>query len=272
MAGSNWNVWHDALLAENLTVAEHRLALALARMILGWNLIEERLGENLIRETAGDMHGRSFDRARQGLIEKGLLRYVPGSDGRGNRGTYSLLLPVTETPAVEREIETVETPAVAREIRKTVNPRSRVTKTPAVERARKGRKGKNTATSAASNLYQRAFETYLAAGGSNELDRAGRGALASSVKTAASNGATDEEILAAIGDLGRTGDFPGYLKQRLRELQEQGGACAWPALDRSKLSYEQLETCRCNLCAEWSTALQGATEPSRHADRAEGAA
>ncbi len=258
--GSNWNAWHDRLLAApKLTPNEALLATALARIILGWNLTEERLGGKLIRATAGNMHGRSFERARDGLVEKGLLRYVPGSVGRGNRGTYSLLLLDTEKTAVAREFETVEKTAVAREFRKTIKDRVPDTEKTAVPRTRKGRKGKNTATSAASErtLHQRAFETYLAAGGSNELDRAGRGALASSVKSAASNGATDEEILAAIGDLGRTGDFPGYLKQRLSELQEQGGACAWPALDRSKLTHEQLETCHCNRCAEWSAALQG---------------
>lgn len=253
MAGSKWNRLLDRLLAEKLTLAEHRLALALARLLLGWNRDGTYLGEALIRSTTG-LDGRDFTRARQGLIEKGLLNYIPGRGGRGNRGHYQLVL---ETPGVDREIEAPETPAVDRVISPSVNPRRESTKTPGVDRGRRGKgKGKNsTKNTNADTLHRRAFETYLAAGGSLELNRE-RGSLASSVKTATATGATDQEILAAVHDLGRTGDFPGYLKQRLLELREQGGACAWPGLDRSKLTPEQLGECGCNHCTEWKDARQ----------------
>src|SRR4051812_9340378 len=98
MAASNWNQWHDALLAApKLAPNEARLAHALARLLLGWGRTEKRLGETLIRKTAGDMHGRSFARARAGLADKGLIHYIPGSDGKGNRGSYELIL-ATQTP------------------------------------------------------------------------------------------------------------------------------------------------------------------------------
>lgn len=256
MAGSKWNLLLDRLLAQKLTVAEHRLALALARLLLGWNRDGTHLGEAMIRKAAG-LDGRTFDRARQGLIEKGLLDYIPGRGGRGNRGHYQLVL---ETPAVEREIEGLETPAVDRAISPERKPPLSGTKTPALQRGRKGRgKGKNSPKGSGTTtptLHQRAFDTYLAAGGSLELNRE-RGSLAASVKAAAATDATEEEILAAVRDLARTGDFPGYLKQRLAELREQGGACAWPGLDRSQLTTAQLKECGCTRCKEWAEARDG---------------
>ena len=45
MSSSNWNQWHDALLAApKLTPNESRLAHALARLLLGWNRTTAKLG------------------------------------------------------------------------------------------------------------------------------------------------------------------------------------------------------------------------------------
>ncbi len=47
------------------------------------------------------LHGRSFERAREGLVEECLLRFEPPTTkGRGHRTYYELLL---ESPALERE-------------------------------------------------------------------------------------------------------------------------------------------------------------------------
>ena len=87
---SRWNRYLEALLAtDGLTVAEHRLALALMRLIAGYRLDERPLGDRLLRRTAR-LDGRSFARARTGLVAKGLLRYQ--HDGR-KRTHYALLYP-----------------------------------------------------------------------------------------------------------------------------------------------------------------------------------
>src|SRR5438309_43530 len=112
MAGSDWNRLLDRLLAEDLTVAEHRLALALARSLLGWQRLGGPLGEQLLRERAR-FDGRTFERARDGLIAKGILSYESGGRGRGKRSTYTLILG-EEKPAVERDFERTEKPAVER--------------------------------------------------------------------------------------------------------------------------------------------------------------
>jgi hypothetical protein len=92
MAGSNWNALLERLLAEKLTPNEYRAALAIARLTLGYRKTGRGLGRKWICETAGGMDGRSFDRARAGLVKKGLLRYEPGSIGKGHRGHYELVL------------------------------------------------------------------------------------------------------------------------------------------------------------------------------------
>jgi hypothetical protein len=93
---SRWNRYTEALLAAKLTAAEHRLALAFMRLIPGYRLEERDLGNRLLREVSG-LDGRSFERARAGLIEKGLIHYEPGDVAR--RSHYRLAYGVT---AVER--------------------------------------------------------------------------------------------------------------------------------------------------------------------------
>ena len=88
---SRWNRLIERLLAEDdLTIAELRLALALARLLPGWRRPEARLGRQMLRDVAR-LDGRDFERARDGLVRRGLLDYTPGKPGRGNRGNYSLL-------------------------------------------------------------------------------------------------------------------------------------------------------------------------------------
>jgi hypothetical protein len=93
---SAWNLALEAILSRpHLTLAAHRLYLVLMREILGFRRREDRLGEDLLRRRA-QLHGWTFTRARQELIDCGLLRYEPGSKGPGHRSLYRLLLPAEE--------------------------------------------------------------------------------------------------------------------------------------------------------------------------------
>ena len=90
--GSLWNPFLDRLLKQEppLGVEAMRLALALARLIFGFNETERGLGLDLVRRTAR-LDGRSLDRARDRLIERRLLEVEPGSPGRGKRTVWRLL-------------------------------------------------------------------------------------------------------------------------------------------------------------------------------------
>jgi hypothetical protein len=84
MALSNWNQYIDRLLAADLTVAEHRLALSFARALLGWNQTEGGVGRKKLRELA-NLDGRTFSRALDALAAKGIITILePGGPGRGN--------------------------------------------------------------------------------------------------------------------------------------------------------------------------------------------
>ncbi len=124
---SDYNVFHERLLDAGLGTEEWQLAIALVRLLLGFRVRSQRVGEDLLRESSRLHHGRSFKRARDGLIYKGLLSYEPPEHtGRGHRGTYTLLFG-DETPASERDIAS-ETPAGS--------PAQTPAQTPAIERAR----------------------------------------------------------------------------------------------------------------------------------------
>jgi hypothetical protein len=137
VTGSRWNAYLDRKLELDLTQEENRLADAIARCTLGFNHPTDRLGEDMLRRKARLRDGRSFTRARKGLIEKKLLRYTPPeSPGRGHRGEYELLLGKEE----ERDAGVDETPAAQRDFGGEVP----AEETPAVERVRKGVKQKQT--------------------------------------------------------------------------------------------------------------------------------
>jgi hypothetical protein len=258
VAGSDWNGWHDALLAApKLTPNESRLAHALARLLLGWKRVECDFGEQLVRETAGKMHGRSFERARDGLVAKGLLHFSPGSVGKGNRGSYRLILP-GEKPALPRVIDAAQKPALPRVNAKSSNARVPDAQIPALPRGRIGSKGSSPRKTAAlraqtpdtNEIRQQAFDAYLSAGGSLSYERE-RGSLARAVTAEAKTGTETAAIVAACRALGRERAFPGLLKQRVAELAAAGGPCAWEGLDRMALSVAQLSTCACVKCVEW---------------------
>ena len=114
---SDWNRFFDRKLALDLTGDEHRLADALARNLLGFRTLEDRIGDRWLMEQSGLRYARSFERAREGLVAKGLLCFERGTPGRGrgHRGFYRLLLDVPEMPADERAFGgEEETPAEER--------------------------------------------------------------------------------------------------------------------------------------------------------------
>ncbi len=94
---SNWNLFLDRKLdlGRLLGTEEHRLADAIARYTLGYRTVTRPIGEQLLRLEA-DLDGRSFTRARQGLVEKGLIQYDSGRRGRGHRTVYTLVLRADE--------------------------------------------------------------------------------------------------------------------------------------------------------------------------------
>lgn len=148
---SNWNLFLDRMIdaGPQLTKAEHRLAIVLARHILGYYQTERELGEDLLRSESR-LDGRSFGRARDGLVSKRVFDYMPPTNaGRGNRGRYRLVLdPVrrdqeeSESPAGERGITDTETPALARAI-EVETPAQSPAQSPAPTRARIEEGGKN---------------------------------------------------------------------------------------------------------------------------------
>jgi len=83
-------------LAADLTMEESRLADTLALLILRWSY-SRRLGRQLLRDASG-LHGRSVERARDGLVEKGLLDYRPSRSGGTQRSLYTLVVDDAPTP------------------------------------------------------------------------------------------------------------------------------------------------------------------------------
>jgi hypothetical protein len=105
------NNFIERCLAAKLGAEEWRLAAALDLHILSFYdkdarayLTEGFVGDALLRAT-GRLHGRSLDRARNGLIEKGLTRFEPGTLGAGHRSFYKPNTDAPEKPAQERAFD-----------------------------------------------------------------------------------------------------------------------------------------------------------------------
>jgi hypothetical protein len=258
---SDWNRLLERLLAADLTVSEMRLALALARSTLGYRRHSSSLGDRHLRDRAG-LHGRSFEKARQGLIGAGLLDYEKGTCGRGHRSRYTLLLDEKTAPA--RAFSEEKKTAPERDFREPVKDRSHARKRPLQSGHGIGNRDRKSTAPGEKTLQARAVEAYASTGGVLELDE-WRGALARHTTQLAAKGIEERIILAAAAELGRERAFPGYLAQRANELAEKGGPCEWEGLDRSRLTPKQLGECSCHLCAEWRVALT-ATSAEKAAD------
>jgi len=255
--GSRWNRWHEALLRSDLKHEELRLGVALGREILGWNETSRRVSDRRLRDLAR-LHGRSLDRAREGLVEKGLVRHTPGTVGRGGAGMYELGLD-GEMPAPARANPPSEMPARQRSNHADVNARSDGREMPAGERARIGSKGKTRRPDGRTpTLPARAIDAYLAAGGSLELSD-WKGALVRQATSLVQKGAAEATVLAAVSVLGREREFPGHLTQRVRAYETNGLPCRWQEIGHTRLSPAQLAECGCPLCERWSAALAEAS-------------
>jgi replicative DNA helicase len=260
LMASDWNLWMERLLSQKLTVAEHRLALAFGRLLLGWKTRTRALGRFALAETAG-LDRRTFQRALNGLVDKGLVVVLePGRRGRGNRATYGLVLE-TEKGAGERPFAVEKKGAQERSFQGKRRREKGVVQRPfraqengALQRPRKGKpktlKTLPAAKPPGKTIQTQAIEAYLAAGGGLELN-GNRDVLVRHVKTLASRGVAERIILAAARELGRERAFPGYMLQRAAALQEAGGPCRWKGLSHAALTVDQLRECDCSKCSEW---------------------
>jgi hypothetical protein len=89
---SRWNRALDRrIAAQPLTTNEGRLLDVIYRRTLGWNRTSDRVGERRLMELCGFDHRKTLFRAREGLIEKGLIRYEPGR-GQGHFSLYVVIL------------------------------------------------------------------------------------------------------------------------------------------------------------------------------------
>jgi hypothetical protein len=110
-------------------------------------------------------------------------------------------------------------------------------------------------TPSPNEVRDRAFRAYRSHGGNLTLEKE-RNVLARSVTSLLDEGVDANAIIAAAGDLGRERSFPGYLKQRVKELTENGGPCKHRGLDRTKMTAAELRSCNCKRCQDWVTALE----------------
>jgi hypothetical protein len=258
---TDWNLWMDRLLAERLTVAEHRLALALARQLLGWKTRRGPLGRVVLLETSG-LDRRTFQRALSGLAEKGLVDVEKGRPGRGNRSTYTLLLADSVNGAEERPFAGKKKGRSSAPFSMNGHPEKGRSSAPftarkngAVERPRRERTKPKTkpfpaAEPPVKTIQAQVIEAYSGAGGSLEVDE-WRGALVRQAKTLTERGLAASLIVTAARELGRERAFPGHLTKTAESLAASGGPCAWRGLQRGSLTPEQLAECSCGACAEW---------------------
>lgn len=96
-----------------------------------------------------------------------------------------------------------------------------------------------------------ARSVYLGAGGSLDLDE-WREPLERHALRLGRRRVPLELVSAAAARLGRERGFPGYLSQRVAELEDAGGVCRWQGLQRHALTADQLRECQCNQCRAWA--------------------
>jgi hypothetical protein len=252
---SHWNLLMDRLATEKLTAAEGQLVHAIARNTIGWNRPGGNyLGMKKLRADAGNMDGRSFGKARDGLIAKGLLQWVPGKPGKGNRGFYQLLLDTEQKTVPERSLQTEEKTAPQRSLAGAPKDRSTASQKTALHRVRRGKPNKGKPPSGTDPFTNKTFQTqaidaYCGAGGNLELANR-RGALAQHATGLLNAGEDPNLILKVVTVLGRENDFPGNLTKRFKEFKTNGGPCKWAGY-REGLTNTQLADCGCHGCHQW---------------------
>lgn len=254
---SDWNTLMETLAKTGLGEHEQRVLAAVARKTLGYRQRADRLPVSQIVELTG-LDSRHVSRALAQLAGRGLIARTGGSKGHGNAATISIIVAPENPP---QEAGKKPAPQGTKTHAKKLPLGDHKTR---LTRRTQGVQGvKNSAQGADDDLRRKAFETYLAAGGSLTLDRE-RGALARSLKAAVLAGTEPELILAAVRDLGRKQEFPGLLKQRLVEFAENGIPCRWAGIGRLHLTSPQLLECGCRHCEARADKLRAEFE---HAGR-----
>jgi phage replication O-like protein O len=244
---SDWNLLVEMLARTRLTPTEVQVLAAIARKTLGYR---KPHGDRISASQITSLTGIGRPHVTEALIrleQRGLIKREQGSKGRA--AWIRLVLhkptgkpvPAPGHPNLSGRRDTHLSYTGGQE---PVPPPGHT-------------RGKGVKQAAPPDLIRRVFDAYTGAGGSVLLEPK-RGALARSTKSALKAGASPEEILAAARSLGRTGEFPGLLQQRITEIREAGGPCDWDTLDRSALTTPQLRECGCARCAEWADARQQA--------------
>jgi hypothetical protein len=239
-----------------LTAGETQLVHAIAANTIGRKRLNGNyIGMKKLRADAGNMDGRSFSKARDGLIAKGLLRWIPGKPGKGNRGFYQLLLDPQQKTVPERSLQTEEKTAPQRSLGDAPKDRSTAPQKTAPQRVRRVKPKKvrppSTATDPSTNktFQTQAVDAYCAAGGNLEYGNR-RGPLLQHATNLLKTGEDPTLILKVITVLGRENDFPGNLTKRLNEYKTNGGPCKWAGY-RDGLTNTQLADCGCHGCHQW---------------------
>lgn len=252
---SDWNTLMEHMAAAPLSKREGQVVAFIARKTIGYRKTGDRLSALQIAQGTG-IARRHVGAALDALEGRGIItRNVRG------RGRTPLIALVLDRPWRDAERAPVGGHLVApvggqlREARRAQRAPvggQEVAPVP-VHTREKGVKHSGLRP-AADTLQRRAFDAYLAAGGTLELV-AERGALARQATALVKAGEPETLILAACRDLGQRREFPGHLKQRVAELKANGGPCRWEGLNRRALLPAQLGECGCNRCREWADAL-----------------
>lgn len=262
MALSNWNLYLETKLAAKLNGTESRLLDAIARETLGWKRLTVKAGGRQLQERAGiDRHG--FIRARQHLIDEGLIAYVPGKAGRGGvRGTYTVELGESKSVnphSLEDGEKSADSHSLATPSKSANQHQQRVR--PSTHLRVKGLKNSDATTAkhahgdgikkraANQELVGRVIERYSAKGGN--LEREGwRSMLAKHATQLLKAGNEVDLIVTAAGVLARESDaYPGNLTKLVKQIQAEGMPCTHRG-DLRGLSKALLIECGCPGCLD----------------------
>jgi len=246
---SNWNRYLETRLAANLNGTESRLLDAIARETLGWNRTLVMIGDRQLQDRSR-IDRRNFTKARQRLLDAGLIAYTPGKPGRGSvRGSYLIKLGKTKS-VNSRSLGDQD---------KSVNPRALTTGSNERQMTRRIRASndahlrvsrvKSTGKPSNQELVGRVIESYSAQGGN--LEKPGwRDILAQHAARLLKAGNEADLIVTAAGILAREADpFPGNLTKLVKQIQTEGMPCKHRG-DLRGLSKALLAECGCPACLD----------------------
>jgi len=242
---SNSNLFVELLARTPLSQRESRVMCALARKTLGYNKPEfDKISASQLAKLTGLTRPHVTETLRR-LDEAKLISRMGGAPGRVAFLKINLEpVPASGHPDLSPHRDTHLSPSPGQE------------PVPAPGHTR-GKGVKQLALRADENASKASLQdltdAYVGAGGSLEHERA-RGALKRQGSKLLPAGVDPDLLRAACRSLGREGAFPGLLQQRVKELEADGGPCAWDGFGRSQLTCAQLKECGCRRCGEWAEA------------------